>query len=183
MRFFLTGEVTPFEANAQATSWVDTLYFTVPQTVTTRITLANANGTFEFEQVDEETWQMADLAEDETLNQTSVKTLLNQVTSIRLNTPLGKTAEESYGLDDPQATVTIEADETYTLEIGASDPEDNTYVLKASNSPYYVRIAQFTGDNLVNKTQEDFLEAPPTEETEGELPGSLPAPPPLPQPE
>ena len=114
MRFFLTGEVTPFEANAQATSWVDTLYFTVPQTVTTRITLANANGTFEFEQVDEETWQMADLAEDETLNQTSVKTLLNQVTSIRLNTPLGKTAEESYGLDDPQATVTIEADETYT---------------------------------------------------------------------
>lgn len=166
---YLTGELNAFEANPQASSWVETLYFTVPQSATTKITLENENGTFEVERVDEESWTLADLAEEELFNTASATTLLNQVTNIRLNDPLGTEPPSNGSLDDPAVSVTVEAaDETYTLEFGATGDEDGTYVLKASNSPYYVQVAQFTGDNLVNKVRDDFIQEPELEEGSAE---------------
>ncbi len=162
---YLTGEINPFEANPRATSWVDTLYFTVPQSLTQKITIENRDGVIEVERVDEETWTLADLADEETFTDAAATTLLNQVTNIRLNSPLGTALQPQYGLDVPTVTVTIEADEVYTLEFGAYEDEDGFYALKASNSPYYVTVAQFTGDNLANKVRSDFVEeAAPVED-------------------
>jgi hypothetical protein len=161
---YLTAELSAFDVNAQAASWIDTLYFTVPQTATVALTLENANGTFEFEK-ENDTWTLKDLAEGETLNESNVTQLVNSASSVRMTEPIGKEEETSFGLDQPQAILTLTtADETYTLQVGAQDETDNSYVLKASNSPYYVRVAQFTGDSFVNKTRDDFLQQPPTEE-------------------
>jgi len=163
---YLTGEMNSFEANTQASGWIDTLYFTVPQTMTKAIVLENANGKFEFQKTGEITWTMKGITSAETFNQSSFNTLLNQITSLRMNKPLGKKVEASYGLDKPSATVTIEADQKYILDIGApTEADGGSYAMKASNSLYYVQVAKFTGENLVNKSRADFLmsEAPPSE--------------------
>jgi hypothetical protein len=162
---YLTDELTAFDVTTQASSWIDTLYFTLPATATVKMTLENANGAFEFER-DGDTWTMAGLAEDETLNAGNVSSLHNQLTSIRMTAPIGKEAEASFGLDEPQAVVTLETDggDTHTLRVGAQQTDDNSYILSSSDSPYYVRVADFTGSNLIDKTRADFLEVPPAED-------------------
>jgi hypothetical protein len=155
---YLTGELAAWDANPEVTSWVDTLYFTVPQTATTDLTLENANGTFEFEKQGD-TWTMVDLAEGETLNQDTVSALLNQAGTIRLTDVLGTEERTDFGLADPLATVTLETtDDTYTLRVGARDEATNSYAFSTSNSPYYVRVAGWAGDAFVDKTGADFLE-------------------------
>lgn len=172
---YLTGELNAFEANAQASSWIDTLYFSLPQTATTKLTLENKNGTFEFVQVDG-SWTLADLTDDEVLNEGPVTTLVNQASSVRMTEPIGTEEQAAFGLDNPTATITLETrstpsagqapDETFTLKIGAQDPDDNSYYFNASNSPYIVKVSEFTGNNFVNKTRDDFLTEPPTPEAE-----------------
>jgi hypothetical protein len=161
---YLTGDLTSFDANAQASAWIDTLYFTLPQTATTSLTLENADGTFEFVKEGEK-WTLAGLADDETFNENNFTTLLSQASGVRMTEPLGKTEEAAYGLNEPLATVTLKtADKTYTLSIGAKDDEDSTYVVKSSESPYYVRVAEFTAQSFTDKKRADFLQAPPTAE-------------------
>lgn len=165
---FLTAALSSFDANVQASGWIDPLYFTVPTTATTALTLENANGTFEFEK-DGESWTLTDLAEDETFNESSLTSLLNQASSVQMTAPLDTEAEASYGLREPQAVVTLETDDqTYTLTIGAQDETTNDFFVSSSESPYYVRVAEFTGNNFVDKTRDDFLviegEAPAGEE-------------------
>ena len=163
---YLTDAISAFEVNPQAASWIDTLYFTTPQTATVALTLENGNGTFEFEK-EGELWTLTDLAEGETVDQVAVTTLLNQTHSIRMTEPVGLLSEAGQTFADPLATVTVETgDQTYQLSVGEQDSEDNSYLFSASSSPYYVRVAQFTGDNLINKVRDDFLEVPP--EVEGE---------------
>jgi hypothetical protein len=169
---FLTGELAAWDANPQVTAWVDTLYFTVPQTATTGITLKNQNGTFEFEK-EGDTWTMAGLAEGETLDQAAVSALLNQAGSVRLTDVLGTEEEADFGLAEPLATVTVKTeDDTYTLRVGARDDATNSYVFNASSSPYYVRVAGWAGDAFVNKTWPDFLAEPPAAAGEFEETGS-----------
>jgi hypothetical protein len=164
---YLTGDINSFDANANASAWIDTLYFTVPQTATVGITLENANGKFEFAKEGEK-WTLKGLSAGEIFNENNFFPFMNQATGLRLTEPLGQ--EDSwFGANKPQATITIstqEGDQTksYTLEIGDKDAKDNSYVVKASNSPYYVRIAEFTAKNFVDKKREDFLQAPPTAE-------------------
>lgn len=164
---YLTGDMNSFDANANASAWIDTLYFTVPQTATVGITLENANGKFEFTKEGEK-WTLKGLAAGETFNENNFFPFLNQATGLRLTEPLGK--EDSwFGADKPQATITVQTKvgdqaKSYTLEIGDKDAKDNSYVVKASKSPYYVRIAEFTAKNFVDKKREDFLQVPPTAE-------------------
>lgn len=163
---YLTNNLSSWDVNAQASNWIDTLYFTVPQTATLALTLENQNGIFEFEK-DGENWSMAGLNEDETFNPTSFTSLLNQASSVHMTAPIGKDEEASFGLDQPKATVTLKTqigdqEKTYVMRIGAENPEDNSYVASSSESPYFVRVAEFTGNNFINKTREDFLELPPT---------------------
>ena len=50
---------------------------------------------------------------------------------------------------------------TYMLQVG-SKSTDNSYVLKSSDSPYYVQVSEFTAQDWVEKDREGFLELPPT---------------------
>lgn len=174
---YLTGEVLSWDVNATESNWVETLFFTVPQTATLGITLQNAQGTFEFERPNGEgEWTMKGLAPDEKLAQDSVQDLLFQVTSVRMEGPLGKTKQEQYGIDNPQAVITLKTKESdqekrYTLTIGAKLEEEpkspdeekrSYYVLRSSESPYFVRVNEFFGNTLVGKKREDFLAQPPT---------------------
>jgi hypothetical protein len=165
---YLTGELSSYDASPLPSTWINPLYFTVPQTATTGLTLENANGTFEFEKEGEK-WTMQGLTADETFNENNFTSLFSQATGINMLKPVGKTEDASFGLDKPQAVVTLKtADKTYTLSVGAKDDKDNTYVVKSSESPYYVRVNEGIVQNFIEKKRDDFLQAPPTAEPTAE---------------
>jgi hypothetical protein len=157
---YLTSELSAQDAGARATDWVDNTYVNLPREEVTAFTLQNKQGTFEFAKEGEE-WSMAGLAEDEILNDSAVQTLLSRATTVTLLQPLGTEEEPAYGLDDPNAVVTLEtADETHTLRVGAQDTEDNSYMLAWSGSPFYVRVSEFSVQDFIEKTRADLLQQP-----------------------
>ena len=160
---YLTSELSVWEAKADAASWVDTTYLSVPQDDVTKMTLENANGTFTFMKDDEGTWTMGGLAADETLDEAKATSLIGQAATVNMIQPLGKEEQAAYGMDEPNAMVTLEtSDKTITLRVGAKEPDANRYTVISSESPYYVRVYEYSVKDFVEKTREDFLQTPPT---------------------
>jgi hypothetical protein len=164
---YLTTGLSTQDAGTQATDWVNSTFVDLPHEEVTAFTVQNGQGTFEFSK-EGEVWTMAGLAEGEILNENVVETLLNRAARVPLQVPLGTEEEAAYGLDDPNAMVTLEtADETHTLRVGAQAAEDNSYVVAWSGSPFYVRVGEFAVRDLVEKARDDLLQQPtPTPEPE-----------------
>ncbi|TEU17985.1 MAG: DUF4340 domain-containing protein [Anaerolineales bacterium] len=166
---YLTSELSTWETKADAASWVDTAYLSVSQDDVTKMTLENTNGTFTFTKDDEGTWTMDGLAADETLDENKVTSLIQRAASVNMTSPLGKEKKATYGMDEPNAVVTLETgDKTITLRVGAKEPDANRYVVISSESPYYVRVSEYSVKDLVEKTRDDFLQVPPTPTPEGD---------------
>ncbi len=160
---YLTDELPTWEANTSANSWVNTSYVSVPTEDMTSITLRNAHGEWSFEKDADGNWTLLGLAGDEELNTTAVDTIVNRVSAVSLLQPLGTDDIPAYGLDQPQALVTlVAADRTITLQVGTKFLEDNSYVVKSSESPYYVRVSEYSVKDLVEKTRDGFIQPPPT---------------------
>ncbi len=168
------------EAGVNASNWVDTLYFSVAQDQIVAMTLENANGRFEFEKAEDGTWKMQGLAADETLNENNVTGMASRIASLQMLRPLGKTEQDDYGLDAPNAVITVQTrdaegnEKTHTVRVGSKSAEavgateaagatqDNSYVVSSSESPYYVRVSEYTVKSFVERTRDDFLKQPPT---------------------
>ena len=156
------------EAGVNASNWVNTLYFSLTQDQIVAMILENGNGRFEFEKDESGAWAMKDLAADETLNENNVTGLASRIASLQMLRPLGKVEKDDYGLDTPNAVVTVETRDgegntkTYSIRVGAKSDEDNSYVVISSESPYYVRVSEYTVKDFVEKVRDDFLELPPT---------------------
>ncbi len=166
---YLTDAITSWDVNASASSWVDTAYLSVPQADVTRMTLENGNGAFTFVRDDEGNWTMEGLAAEETVAEDQVAAVVRQAASVNMTQPLGKEERVAYGMGEPSAVVTLEtANRTVTLRVGAKDSDDNSYVVISSESPYYVRVAEFSVKSLVENTRDDFIQTPPTPTAESE---------------
>jgi len=160
---YLTDAISTWETGATAASWIDAAYLSVTLADVNKVTLENHNGTFVFVRAEEDNWTMEGLAEDETLTETNVTATIRQAASLNIIDPLGKAEQASYGMDEPNAVATLETDAgTITLRVGAKDPGDNSYVVISSESPYYVRVSEYSVRNLVENTRDNFLELPPT---------------------
>jgi len=156
---YLTNELTAWELSVTATSWVDSTYFSIEKDLLTQVTLENANGTFDFRKDDEGNWVLAGLTAGEELSADKVNQMINKATSVILMEPLGKQKLAEYGLDNPQAVVTLKtAAQTVTLLVGAQDPSDKSYVVHSSTSPYHVSVAEYNISPLVENARSDFLE-------------------------
>jgi len=162
---YLTSALTAEDAGVDATAWVEPIYFSVPAQEVVSLTLENANGTFRFTKEGEE-WAMDGLAGEESFDASRFQTVLSRVTSISLLAPLGREELAEYGMDAPAAVVSIEtggdANETYVLTVGAQDAEDNSYVVKSSESPHYVRVLEYAVSDLITRARDAFLMATPT---------------------
>ncbi len=163
---YLASALSAADVAVQPSSWVERAYLDVPVDQNVALTLENEQGRFEFAK-EGESWSLKDLAIGETLDEASVKTLVNKARYATLLRPLGKERQPSYGLDEPRAVVTLqthgeEGDKTYTLWVGAQDPADSSYVVKSSESDYYVRVSEYAVKDLVEKGREDFLQQAPT---------------------
>jgi hypothetical protein len=160
---YLTSELSAQDAGTQATDWVDGSYVDLAQEEVTGWRLENGQGTFDFAK-EGDGWTLAGLAEDEQLDESAVQTLLSRATMVRLVEPLGTQEVSAYGLEAPQAVVTLEtAEGTQTLRVGAQDAADKSYVVAWSGSPYYVRVSEFSVQDLVAQTREDLLLQPTPE--------------------
>ncbi len=160
---YLSSDLSPWDLGSTAVSWVDASYFAFPQDELTQVTLENANGTFTFTKDAEGAWTLTGLAAGEELSSDKVNTVVNKAASVTLTTPLGKEKLTAYGLDNPAAIVTLKTEEqTVTLLVGAQDPDDKSYVVHVSTSPYYVRVAEYSVKPLVENARSDFLQPTPT---------------------
>jgi hypothetical protein len=104
---YLTRGLTTSAIPAEAVSWVAPTYFTVPQEDVVSVKVENANGTFEFKKTENGLWTLADLADGETFNAEGFQTTLNMLNSISLTAPLGNQVKDTYGINQPQATITV----------------------------------------------------------------------------
>jgi len=168
-RVYLVSGVADLGLRAEPASWTNPAYFTVPQGDVVAMTLSNANGRWSFGEDADGRWALQGLAPGESLNPQSVQDLLDAASYVALAQPLGRDQEPAYGLAQPSAVVTVVAEtesgeKTYTLSIGSHDPGDKTYVVKSSESPYFVRVGEYSLKDLVEKKRESFLALPPTAE-------------------
>jgi hypothetical protein len=178
---YLARDLSSFDASNDVTAWINPVYLTVTQDSVVSLTLQNANGTFEFEKPVSGTWTLKGLATGEELDADSPTSLLAPIASLRMTRPLGKEAKPEYGLEQPAAVVSLTTKDdsgstkTVTLRIGAKDSTDNSYSVISSESSYYVRVANFSVEDLVTKTRDGFLKPKPTP-----TPAATPAPAALP---
>jgi hypothetical protein len=165
---YLASDLSSADVSTQLSTWIDTTYFTLQDQEVVAVTLTNQNGTFEFNKQGA-AWTMDDLGEGETASDSVIAALISRATSIRMARPLGTEEKISYGMDAPEAVLVIRAQSaegtqsTYTLKVGAKNAQDGSYVLKASESPYYVQVAEYTVTDWLDKTRDDFLEQPEAE--------------------
>ncbi len=168
---YLTSDISTWGIDATANAWIDTTYLSVSQEDVTGMTLENRNGAFTFTKDAEGNWTMDELAADDTLAALKVDAVVRQATSLKLVDPLGKEEKAAYGMDDPNAIVTLEAEgRTITLYVGVKDAEESHYIVKSSQSPYYVQVAEFSVKAMVENTRDDFIEQPPTPTPEASTP-------------
>ncbi|MGC9349687.1 MAG: DUF4340 domain-containing protein [Anaerolineae bacterium] len=167
---YLTTDLATWEFNTSANNWIESSYTSIDQETLETVTLENANGTFTFVK-DGDNWVLTDLEEDEEMAPGEADSIVRNASTMRILRPLGKEEEEAYGLDEPAAVVTLETADggVHVIKAGAQDPEDNGYVVKYSDSPYYVRVQEYSVQAMVENTREDFLTEPATPEAdEGE---------------
>ena len=156
---YLTSALTAWDANTTPSRYIDTQYFVVDKENIDSIELKNRSGKFVLERSNDK-WLYEGLKEGEIFDQSSMDTFLVQVSSIRMGSPLGKTFSESYGLNNPQAELSVftksEGKLTEHSFVVGSQSGDN-YVVSASTSEYYALVSAYNGNNLVEKTHSDFI--------------------------
>jgi len=160
---YLTNSITQYDLGATPSSWVDTIYVQVPQDEIVGARLENAQGTVEFNKDEQGNWTLADLQIGEQIDAAGINSMVTRAASLTMLEPLGKEELPAYGLDDPKAVLTVVKEaEQITIMVGAQDPNDRSYTVKASTSPYYVRVSEYTVQAMVENAREDFLQPPPT---------------------
>lgn len=170
---YTTSALQASDLRTDYANWIDTSYMAIPQADVQAVTVENSQGTLSFTEVSTDTWTLDDLADGETFNQNNFDSLLTRFSGINMVRPLGQDALPEYGMDAPAATVTIVHQPaggetaTTTLTIGGNPLADGNYAVKSSSADYYVAVAAFAVENLINRGRADYLQQP--EETEAAI--------------
>jgi Domain of unknown function (DUF4340) len=164
---YLANGLATYEANADLLSWINPVYLSLNANDVTGLTLKNKNGEFALTKDPQGQWQLAGLSSEETLDANKVSSLVTAATSVRMTKPLGKTEDPAWGLKAPLAVVTMQVksgDQTkpVILTVGAQDTTDQSYVVKSSESEYYVRAPDYSAQEFVSRDKAAFLTATPT---------------------
>lgn len=165
---YLTSSLSADNLHTDFASWINTTYLAIPETDIQALTIENAHGKLQFTRPTTDTWTLSDLAAGETFNQNNLSSMLSRFTSFTMIKPLGKTEKPDYGMAKPNATVTLVSQpaggqaKTTTLTIGQIISGTQDYVAKSSDSDYYVEVASFSVDNIINRGRSEYLTPPPT---------------------
>ncbi|MEJ5197650.1 MAG: DUF4340 domain-containing protein [Anaerolineae bacterium] len=172
---YIAPDLASFDLNADAPSWINATYLEISSSDVVSLTLKNANGEFFFEKDAQGQWTMRGVQPGEVFSANNFSTVLTYATSIRMKQPLGKSEQPSYGMAQPGAVVTMKTkkdnqEKIYTLTIGARDASDSTYIVKSSESPYYVKVNDYSVSELVTRGRANFILQPTPTPTPGPTP-------------
>lgn len=159
--------MAPWQVAADRSEWVDPVYLRVEADRVAAFELENEAGSFRFERSGGG-WTSPDRGVDEVLNQDRVTAFVDRVSTLRMRRPLGTDPPDERGLAS-RAVVRLalspdEDGEAGALEVlilaGADDEDD--YVVKGSDSAYYVEVPSFTLADLVDADRSTFVTADAT---------------------
>ncbi len=176
---YKVSELTTSDAPVNALGWIDTEYLFVPQSFLTAVTINNPKGRLELRKGDDGDWMLQGIEEGEELDQARVNSLLTRAASVSMREPLGRQSLEEYGTGSPQGSYTLESEDddgnvkTVTLTVGAA--ATGGYYVKSSDSDYYVVVADFEVDDMLQADSAYVLKPPPTP-TPGPAPAATPTP-------
>ncbi len=157
---YLTTQLATWDLNTTPVSWIDTLFYEAEPGSAQAIDLQNAKGELHFVRSGEQ-WTLEGY-DPAALSAGKVTAFVNHATRIVISAPLGKEEKAEYGMAHPLAVVHVTTkDGDYTITVGAHDEENDTYVVKLSTSPYYVKVAGYNVQDFVNYGAEDFLKTEP----------------------
>ena len=160
---YLTSDISSWSTNATAAAWIDALYLSLPETEVMALTLENDSGLVNCVKDDSGAWTMAPLGDGEVPDEEKIAALVRRAAAIYLMAPLGKEEEPTYGMDAPSAIATLRTrDKVITLRVGSQDPSDNSFVVRSTESTYFVRVSEYTVKDLVDSTYQDLLQSEST---------------------
>lgn len=178
---YLTGDIRGADIRTDVGGWAELAYLQMPSEEIQAVTIENADGVLHFRRVDAATWTLDELTNDEQFSQSNFTTILTRLSGLNMVTPVGKTEQPEFGMDEPLATVTVATrpaagdPQTLTLIIGAQDETGVNYFAKSSASDFYVKLASFTAEAFINDTRDRYIELPPTPEASSALTETLSA--------
>ena len=159
---YLAQDLSSWDITAQVASWIDPVYVNLDTATISRVSITNANGELVLlRDSADQPWTVVGLepAEGQTVNQPEIDGLVRAAGVVRMNKPLGKSDSSAYGMDTPAATIIVEHEGgAITLLIGAQDPVDLSYVVKATSSPYYVGVSEYAVKSLVEASPETLVQ-------------------------
>lgn len=180
---YLTSALSTGDVRVDLPAWVDTRYLSLDPATIHKLSFENASGAWTLTKDDAGVWTLPDLAAGEVVISSTVETLVRNVANLSLSDVLGAESKPEYGLEPPAATVTLEpaaaspvtdtatttgttvAMEPVRILIGAQDDASGSYAVKASSSPFYVRVTAATLDPFLQYTRNILVAAPVTETT------------------
>jgi len=163
---YLTDQLASWEVSPTLSSWINAEYLTLDQTQIQALSIQNGNGIFKFTKGTDDNWVYEGLGEGETFDTSSFQSTLTRLASTRMLEPLGTEADPSLGFEEPGATAVFElqgeneSGSSITLVIGGRLGEN--FAAKASNSPYYVKVAPTYATPLLDMDHAGLLMTEPT---------------------
>lgn len=157
--------MAPWQVAADRSDWVDPVYLRVEADRIAAFELVNAAGSFRFERSDGK-WTSPVPGTGVVLDQDRVTAFVDRVSTLRMRRPLGTEPPGDYRLAERAAEVRLalspdEDGEAGSLEllILAGGDDDYDYVVKSSDSEYYVEVPSFTLADLVDADRSTFVTA------------------------
>jgi hypothetical protein len=155
---YLTSAITRYDVAATPASWVETSYLGLTSADLQAVALHNAQGDLSLTLGEDGLWALAGLRASETLDQARVQSLIGRAATFNITAPLGREAQADYGLDEPAAELVLTtAGGEITVQIGALDEDEASYIVKSSASEYYVKVASYSVQDLVEATRDGLL--------------------------
>ncbi len=146
--------VSSWDWGATPSGWIDTLYMTTPLEDVSALHIVNSNDDLVLERREDGGWALQ--GDDDPVDASAVNALAQRAISVRMAEPLGKDNLPAYGLDAPLCTVSITTNNGETqLVIGAAHARGG-FVVKASTAEYYVRVADYAVESLIEATVESL---------------------------
>lgn len=142
------------------------------------LSLTNANGTLTFARGEGDTWSLQGIPTGETADGEKVASLVRKLTKLRMNEPVGTTADAAMGLDGGvRITWTKSEGETTTtagFNVGA-EIENDVYV-KSDDNPFVVRVSKYAVEEFRSATVGSLLTSAAADAEDGapDMPAGMP---------
>ncbi|MCH8866168.1 MAG: DUF4340 domain-containing protein [Proteobacteria bacterium] len=145
----------PWEAEADADSWIDKDVLNLDASDVERVEMPG----FILHRVDD-VLQVADLGDEEQTDDAASRALLGKLTGLRIQSLLGTENKPEYGQDEPALEFKIIRVGGESLSYRFSKLQDTPYyVLRRSDLDYYLQVAEYWVDPVIEITREQLVQA------------------------